>query len=623
MAGARIPLTPAVHQMIDVGPVPRFETTSRAIEFPIVRDMDVLMYERQDGIGLEIGSYAHRSILHDPEEIPSLDDAALSPTEFPFTQEDFDPQMEDALTLMPEIVGDESVGVKYAINGLIALTPDGMPLLGETPEVKGLWSAAAVWVKEGPAVGKSIAEWMIHGEPEIDCNQSDISRFHGHQKTRQHTKARAFEAFPKTYGIVHPAEQYLSDRPLRTSPMHGWHEEHEGEFFEVAGWERPQWFRSNAGLVERYDVQTRPNEWDARWWSPIINAEHLAMRESAGIFDLSSFVIFDIVGPGALAAVQSVAMRQMDVAIGRVVYTPVLSAEGGFKSDLTIMRLEDDVFRVVTGGAHGMSDLKWFKDHLPADAAIVDLTTAYTTIGVWGPRARDIIASTTRADLSNEAFKFGTCRTIEIGSQLVLASRISYVGDLGWELYVPMEQGRRLWDTLWEAGQAHGLTACGMGVYGTTGRIEKGYRAYGAELDADYDVVEAGMAPPKIKAQDFVGKDAVLRQLGEAPAATLCTLVVDDHTSASGEKRYMLGRQPIVLEDGSPIVDAKGRRSYATSAGASPSTGKHVLLAYLPPEQAVEGNRLFVEYFAERYPVTVAVVGARPLFDPDNQRIRA
>ncbi len=287
------------------------------------------------------------------------------------------------------------------------------------------------------------------------------------------------------------------------------------------------------------------------------------------------------------------------------------------------MRLADDVFRVVTGGAHGMSDLKWFRDHLPADAAIVDLTTAYTTIGVWGPKARDIIASVTRADLSNEAFKFGTCRTIEIGSQLVLASRISYVGDLGWELYVPMEQGRRLWDELWAAGRPHGLTACGMGVYGTTGRIEKGYRAYGAELDADYNVVEADMAPVKVKAQDFVGKAAVLRHLAEAPAAKLCTLVVDDHVSSSGERRYMLGRQPIVLEDGSTLVDARGRRSYATSAGASPSTGKHVLLAYLPPEQAVEGNRLFVEYFAERYPVTVAVVGARPLFDPENLRIRA
>ena len=623
MAGARIPLTPVVHQMIDVGPVPRFAGTDRAIAFPIVRDMDVLMYERQDGIGLEIGSYAHRSILHDPETIPSIGEAALSPTELPFTQEDFDPQMEEALALMPEIVGDESVGVKYAINGLISLTPDGMPVLGETPEVRGLWSAAAVWVKEGPAVGRCGAEWMVHGAPSIDLGQSDISRFHDHQKTRRHTKARAFEAFPKTYGIVHPAEQYASDRPLRISPMHAWHEAHGAQFFEVAGWERPQWYSANGPLVEQYGVQSRPNEWDARWWSAIINGEHLAMRERAGIFDLSSFVIFDVIGPGALAGVQSVTMRQLDVPVGRVVYTPVLSEAGGFRSDLTIMRLARDVFRVVTGAAHGMSDLKWFRDHLPADAAIADQTSAFTTIGLWGPRARDIMGSMVRADVSDSAFPFATCRTLEIGSQLALASRISYVGDLGWELYVPMEQGRRLWDELWVAGEPHGLVACGMGVYGTTGRLEKGYRAYGAELDGDVTVVEAGLSPARLKPEAFVGRDALVRQLADPPAALMCTLTVDDHTSSTGERRVMVGRPPIVLTDGSPITDAKGRRSYATSAGAGPSVGRHILMAYLPPHLAVEGTRLAVQYFQERYPITVTRVGARPLFDPDNLRIRA
>src|SRR3954470_8644971 len=236
MAGARIPLTPLVHQMIDVGPVPRFERSTKAIEFPIVRDMDVFMYERQDGVGLEIGSYAHRSILHDPEEIPSVEEAALSPTEFPFTQADFDPQMEHALELMPEIVGDESVGVKYAINGLISLTPDGMPILGELPEVKGLWSTAAVWVKEGPGVGKSVAEWMVNGESHIDLHTSDASRFHDHQKTRAHVRARAFEAFPQTYGIVHPSEQYASDRPIGLSPIHARHEALGAVFYEAAGW---------------------------------------------------------------------------------------------------------------------------------------------------------------------------------------------------------------------------------------------------------------------------------------------------------------------------------------------------------------------------------------------------
>ena len=259
-----------------------------------------------------------------------------------------------------------------------------------------------------------------------------------------------------------------------------------------------------------------------------------------------------------------------------------------------------------------------------ARRALVDVTTAWTTIGVWGPRARDILASVTSDDVSNDGFPFGRCRTIEIGSQLVLASRISYVGDLGWELYVPIEQGARLWDVLWEAGAPHSLTACGIGVYGTTGRLEKGYRAYGAELETEYNVVEAGMQRPKVKEQDFVGKEAHLRHREEEPAAILCTLTVDDHTSAAGVERYPLGREPITLRDGTPITDAKGRRSYVTSAGAGPSLGTYILLAYLPPEHAVEGPaELAVEYMNERFPVTVAVAGSTAPFDPENARIRS
>ena len=627
MAGASIPLTPAVHQMIDVGPVPRFATAKSHIDYPIVRDMDTNMYERQDGAGLEIGSYAHRPILHDPEEIPSVEEAALSPTEFPFTQADFEQQMEHALELMPEIVGDETVGVKYAINGILSLTPDGLPVLGETPEVKGLWSVAAVWVKEGPGIGRAVAEWMTHGESEIDLHSSDIARFWEHQKTRAHVRARAAEGFNKTYGIVHPGEQWASNRDVRLAPFHARQRELGAAFFEAAGWERPQWYESNAALVEEYAdrVTRREAEWDARWWSPIINAEHLALRDRAGMVDLSAFTVFDIAGPGALAAVQKVAMRQMDVAIGRVVYTPVLSPGGGFKADLTIMRLDDELFRVVTGGAHGPADRKWFSDRLPADgtAQLTDVTSAWTTLGLWGPRARDILVALTRDDVSHEAFRFGTCRTIEVDTLRVLASRISYVGDLGWELYVPIEQGARLWDLIWEAGRPHGVVPVGIGVYGTTGRLEKCYRAYGFELESEYNVVEAGMAWGTVKDEDFVGRDAHLRHRDEDPAAIMCTLTVDDHTSASGVKRYMLGREPILTRDGRPLVDRKGRRSYVTSAGAGPSIGKHILMAYLPPEHAREGEALAVEYLGERYPVTVAVAGSTPVFDPENTRIRS
>ena len=625
MAGATIPLTPAVHQMIDVGPVPRFLSSTTSIEFPIVRDMDTNMYERQDGQGLEVGSYAHRPILHDPDEIPSIAEAALSPTELPFTQEDFELQLEHALQLVPEVLGDESVGIKYAINGLLSLTPDGLPLLGETPEVKGLWSAAAVWVKEGPGVGKSVAEWMTHGESEIDLQSSDIARFYDCQKTRRHVRLRAAEGFNKTYGIVHPSEQWESDRRVRLSPFYEREEALGAVFYEAAGWERPHWYSSNANLVEEYGVASREHEWDARWWSPIINAEHLAMRDRVAMFDLTAFCVFDVIGPGALDAVQRVAVRQMDVKTGRVVYTPVLSPSGTFKSDLTIMRMSQDRFRVVTGGAHGMADLKWFADRLPADgsAQIVDLTSQWTTLGLWGPRARDVLASLTRDDVSNEAFPFATWRDLELEALRVLASRISYVGDLGWELYVPIEQGARLWDLVAEAGAPHGIVPAGIGVYGTTGRIEKSYRAFGFELDADYTVVEADMAWGKVKTEDFVGKDAYVAQREREPDAKLCTLTVLDQTSKSGLRRYMLGREPVTTPDGARIVDAKGRGSYVTTAGSAPSVGAYVLLAYLPPEHAVEGTRLAVEYMHERYPVEVTIVGSRPLFDPENERVRA
>jgi glycine cleavage system aminomethyltransferase T/glycine/D-amino acid oxidase-like deaminating enzyme len=625
MAGASIPLTPAVHQMIDIGPVPRFANAKASIEHPIVRDMDTNMYERQDGGGLEVGSYAHRPILHDPDEIPSVEEAALSPTEFPFTQDDFALQMEHALELMPEIVGDESVGIKYAINGLLSLTPDGLPILGETPEVRGLWSAAAVWVKEGPGVGRAVAEWMVEGEPEIDLQASDIARFYEHQKSVEHVKARAAEGFNKTYGIVHPAEQWASNRDVRLSPFNERERELGAVFYEAAGWERPHWYESNAGLVEEYGVAGREAEWESRWWSPIINAEHLAMRDRAAMFDLTAFCIFDIVGPGALECVQTVSMRQMDVKLGKVVYTPVLTPRGGFRSDLTVMRLGDEHFRVVTGGAHGMADLKWYADHLPADgsAQIFDLTSSWCTLGLWGPRARDIVAGITSDDMSHEGFPFATCRTIELGSLRVLASRISYVGDLGWELYVPIEQGAKLWDMVWEAGAPHGVVPAGIGVYGTTGRLEKCYRAFGFELDGEYDVVEAGMAWGKVKEQPFVGKEAHVRHREQEPATVMCTLTVDDHTASDGRKRYMLGGEPILTRDGDPLVDAKGRRSFVTSAGAGPSVGKHILMSYLPPEHAIAGEELAVEYMGERFPVTVAVAGSTALFDPEGERVRA
>ena len=520
--------------------------------------------------------------------------------------------------------------MKYAINGLISLTPDGMPILGETPEVKGLWSAAAVWVKEGPGVGKSLAEWMVHGESQIDLHSSDIARFHDHQKTRAHVKARTAEAFPRPTGS---STRPSSGRPTATSgcsPMHEREQELGAVFFEAAGWERPQWYESNAPLVEQYGVGAARG----RVGRALVVADHQrrAPRDARARRDLRPVRVRDLrrrTGPGALDALQrSRRCAQMDVAVGRVVYTPVLSPSGGFKSDLTIMRLGDEHFRVVTGGAHGMADRKWFADHLPDDgsAQLVDLTTAWTTIGLWGPRARDILASRhARRRLARGLpvrHAAGRSRSARSSS---LASRISYVGDLGWELYVPIEQGARLWDVLWEAGRPHGAHRLrdrrlrhdrpareGLPRLRRRAR-ERVHRRRGRHGSGR-----------RSRTQDFVGKEAHLRHREEEPAAILCTLTVDDHTSASGVKRYPLGREPITLarrraahrREGPPLVrHERGRRPVARQARphgvpAARARGRGLARA--------RRSSTWTSATRSRSPSSAR----RPLFDPENTRIR-
>src|SRR4026208_2475014 len=278
----------------------------------------------------------------------------------------------------------------------------------------------------------------------------------------------------------------------------------------------------------------REAEWESRWWSPIINAEHLAMRDRAGLVDLSAFAIFDIVGPGALAALERLCVNKIDVTPGRTVYTPLLNAAGGILADPTLMRLAPDRFRVVTGGGMGMRDRKIFQDAMPGDgsAQLHDVTNAFTTFGLWGPRATALLgaAADGGSDISHKGFPFLSTKSIDIDGVRTLASRISYVGELGWEIYVPIEQGLRVWDALWRAGQPHGMVPVGIGTYAVPPRLEKGYRAHGAELELDFDLVEAGMARPTVKDADFVGREAYLRQREAAPAAVLCTLTVDDPT---------------------------------------------------------------------------------------------
>ena len=640
MAGATIPLTPAVHQMADVGPIDVLVESNKELAFPIIRDMDTFCYERQSAGSMEVGSYAHRPILMRPDDIPSNEAAALTPTELPLTYDDFEPQMEQAIELM-EMLGDAEI--KYAINGLLSLTPDANPVLGECVEVRNLWSAAAVWIKEGPGIAQLVAEWMTYGYPHMcDPHGSDISRFYPHEKTEWHINARCNEHFNKTYGIVHPREQWASQRGMRRSPFYAREEALGAVFFDARGWERPQWYESNAGLMEKYPeaCQPRQHEWDARWWSPITNAEHLAMRESVGMVDLTAFNEFDFEGPGACDFLNWVCVNNVDVAVVRSVYTPLLTPQGGFRGDLTIQRLGTDHFRVITGAFDGGRDHYWFTKHMEQFNAhhgpqgkwvsFNDMSGAICTIGVWGPNAAATMAkiatdhTTAAYDVSQEGFPYGAVRDVLIDGVPCTMFRISYVGDNGWEIYTRMEHGLKLWDAIAAAGQEFGIIPVGIGVYALTGRIEKGYRLMGSELESEYNPVEAGLARPKVKSADFIGKEAYLSARAESPAAVMCTLSMDSQRCAEGYDRFpMGGNEPILTLGGERILDSKGRVSRVTTAGAAPSLGKYLLMAYLPPEHAVVGTKLQMMYMNELYPVTVEVAGSTPLFDPTDARMKS
>ena len=396
------------------------------------------------------------------------------------------------------------------------------------------------------------------------------------------------------------------------------------EFHEARGWERPQWYASNEDLVDRSGVADRPHEWDRRWWSPIIDAEHLHLREKVGIVDLSAFQIFEASGPGVVPYLERLTVNRCDRPVGRSIYTPLLTPEGGIRADLTILRLADDRFRIVTGVLDGARDKVWFERHLPGDGSVQfqDRSSALCTIGVWGPCAEALLARIVDIPLSQEAFPYGTGREAVIDGVRATMLRISYVGESGWEIYAPAPCGVRLWDAIREAGHELDARPVGIGVYGTTGRLEKGYPLMGADLTSEYSPVEAGLARPSVKEADFIGKPAYLRARAQEQAAKLCTLTLNHHAGASGLARFPTGgNEPILARDGERIVDARGRESRVTSAGMGPSVGKYLLMAYLPLEHATAGNRLQLLYMNDRFAVTVA--GRAAVFDPGNARMKA
>ncbi|MEU8061634.1 GcvT family protein [Microbispora bryophytorum] len=601
MVGMPLPLTPLAHQLAWTGQVPDLAGREEEATLPILRHQDADLYYRQRFDGVGIGYYGHRPMPVSPEDLLSVDEAEVMPSVMTFTPEDFEDAWTETQRLLP---GTRAAKLDEGINGLFSFTQDHMPLMGESPEVKGFWVAEAVWVTHSAGVGRAMAEWLVDGHcTSFDVHECDVNRFEPHQLAPDYVLARDCQNFVEVYDIIHPLQPMEEPRPLRLSPFHTRQRELDAFFLEAVGYERPQWYGANARLLEGRDIPM-PGDWAARYWSPIVGAEAQASRESVALYDMTALKRLEVAGPGALTFLQRLTTGQMDKSVGSVTYCLLLDTDGGIRSDVTVARLGRHVFQV---GANGNLDLDWFHRHLPPDGSVMvrDITAGTCCLGVWGPRARDLVQPLTDADFSNQGFRYFRAKKAYIGTVPVTALRLSYIGELGWELYTTADLGAKLWDTLWEAGQRHGIIAGGRGAFASL-RLEKGYRSFGTDMTFEHDPYEAGLGfAVKLDKGDFIGREALERRKENVRRRLAC-LTVDDPT------QVVMGKEP--------VYDGESAVGYVTSAAFGYTIGKGIAYAWLPAELATPGRTLEIGYFDRR---VTAVVAEEPLFDPAMERLRS
>src|SRR3712207_1948107 len=603
-----VPLLPLAHQYVRTGPVAELvgrNDEAGEIGLPILRHQDADLYFREHVDRIGIGSYAHRPM---PVRLDELDDSgevsgSSMPSMLPFTEEDFADVWEDCRALLPAL---RETKVEEGFNGIFSFTPDGGPLIGESLDVAGFWIAEAVWVTHSAGVAEAGAQLLVDGRSEYDLHGCDVARFEEFQRSAEYVEQTSARNFVEIYDVVHPLQPRESPRDLRVSPFHRRQQELGAVFLEAAGWERPQWYEANAALVAELPAAWTPPErdaWSARFHSLIAAAEAWRTREGVALYDMTPLKRFEVTGPGALALLDRLTTGKMDKSVGAVTYTLVLDEAGGIRSDWTVARLGRDRFQV---GANGPLDLDHLERQLPSDGSVPvrDITGGTCCIGVWGPLARDLVQPLSREDFSNEGLKYFRAQRARIGGVPVVAMRLSYVGELGWEIYTSADLGLRLWDVLWAAGQDLGVIAAGRAAF-TSLRLEKGYRAWGHDMTTEHNPYEAGLGfavrPDK---GDFVGRDAIAGLSAENVSRRLSCLTVDDGHSV------VLGHEPVFL-DGNPV-------GYVTSAAFGHTVGKPIAYAWLPGS-ATAGSAVQIEYFGRRIPATVA---NEPLVDPEGTRIR-
>jgi glycine cleavage system aminomethyltransferase T len=489
------------------------------------------------------------------------------------------------------------------INGIFAFPVDGMPIVGPAP-IEGVWVAAGSWLTHAGGVGKTLAEWMTAGDTEWDVRQLDVNRFHDFQTTKRFIEKVCDKNYAEIYDIIHPKEPITEPRDVRLSAFHNRHLTNKAVFTTFAGLELPNWFESNASLVETYaDSIPERHGWAAEHWSPVQGAEHLATRDRVGLFDLTGLSIIEVSGREALEAVQWLCSNQMDVGPGRVVYTTWLTPNGGVRRDLAVVRLGTDRFWMFVGEGTRPRDLDWARRQIRSyDVAINDLSDSYTALGLWGPKARQVLQRVSPSDLD---FGYFRARWIDLGYTRALAVRISYAGELGWELHFPPESALGVWDLLWEAGADLGLAPAGFGAFDSL-RLEKGYRGWGTDVYTEYNAYEAGLGwTVRLDKGDFLGADACRRLVTEPLKKKLACLTLDEPDDV------VMGYEPIMSGD-----QCLG---HVTSANFGYSVEKSIAYGYVPTDAAVEGTKVEVIYFGEHLSATVA---PDPLFDPKMTRMK-
>jgi glycine cleavage system aminomethyltransferase T/glycine/D-amino acid oxidase-like deaminating enzyme len=593
LVGVNVPLIPMAHEYLITTPsgLPR--------DMPTMRDPSLLVYYRPESGGLVMGGYERDPAPWGLDGIPQDFNGKLLEPDW----DRFEPLMTNAIVRTPTL---KDASVVRLVNGPEAFTPDGEFILGPT-EVRGFWLAAgfcAHGLAGAGGMGRLVAEWIVDGRPHLDAWEMDSRRFGRHYISREYTLARTREVYSTYYDVKYPGHERSAGRPLRLSPAYVRLEELGAAFGEKSGWERANWFEPNAA---RGDESLRPRGWAGRLWSPAIEAEHRACRETAALFDFTSFAKIEVRGRGAAEFLERLTDNRVARRVGALTYTQMLNEGGGIECDFTVTRLAEDRFRIVTGTAFGQHDLYWIRDHVPEDGSVQveDITSSLACIGLWGPASRQILQPLTTTDISNHAFPYMTAQELAVGSVPCLALRVTYVGELGWELYCPFEFGLRLWDTIWDAGRDHALSAGGYKAVDSL-RLEKGYRVWGADIGPEVNPYEAGLGfTVKLDKGDFIGRDALLKAREVQPTTRLACLLLDDAHSVA------LGSEPVRIGG-----DVSGR---VTSGGFGYAVGKSIAYAYVPYSASIS-TPVEVEIFGTWVPGRIA---DEPLFDPQGARVRS